>query len=103
MTTYKRIDRKGMSVRELSERTGLSRATISRHTSRSRAEYIADMAAEREQIRAFHDDEGHSWSQTAKHFGLTVDTVKRRAYRARKEREAERLAATLPPPLPIEF
>lgn len=103
MTTYERIDRKGMSVRELSERTGLSRATISRHTSRSRAEYIADMAAEREQIRAFHDDEGHSWSQTAKHFGLTVDTVKRRAYRARKEREAERLAATLPPPLPIEF
>ena len=44
------------------------------------------MATERESIRAFHDDAGHSWPETAEHFGLHVDTVKRRAYRARKER-----------------
>lgn len=103
MTTYKRIDRKGLSVRELSERTGLSRATIARHTSRNRAEWIAQKAAEREEIRAYHDDEGHSWSQTAAHFDLAYETVKQRAYRARRERKEEQRAAALPPPLPLDL
>lgn len=84
--SYERIDRNGQSITELVEKTGLSRATIARHTSRSRAEWLAQKAAQREAIRAYHDDEGHSWTETAKHFGLDYSTVKQRAYRARKER-----------------
>lgn len=98
--TYERIDRKGRSIRDLSERTGLSPATIARHTSRSRAEWIRQKADEREAIRAFHDDEGHSWPQTARHFRLDISTVKRRAYRARKER-AQEAADRAQPPLPL--
>lgn len=80
MTT--RIDRRGESIRGLARKTGLSRATIARHTSLSRADWLAQKATERETIRAYHDDEGHSWPETANHFGLAVDTVKDRAYRA---------------------
>lgn len=80
-----RIDRKGRSIRDLSESTGLSRATIARHTSRSREEWLQEKSEEREAIRVFHDEENHSWPETAKKFGVSVDTVKRRAYRARKE------------------
>ena len=87
--SYERIDRKGQSLTELAEKTGLSRRTIARHTSRSRAEWLAQKAAQREAIRAYHDEGGHSWTQTAKHFGLDYSTVKQRAYRARKERAAE--------------
>lgn len=87
--SYERIDRKGQSITDLAEKTGLSRATIARHTSRSRAEWLAQKAAQREAIRAYHDEEGHSWTQTAKHFDLDYSTVKQRAYRARKERAAE--------------
>lgn len=82
-----RIDRKGRSIRDLSESTGLSRATIARHTSQSREEWLQKKAEEREAIRTFHDDENHSWPETAKKFGVSVDTVKRRAYRARREIE----------------
>lgn len=92
--SYERIDRKGQSITELAEKTGLSRATIARHTSRSRAEWLAQKAAQREAIRAYHDEEGHSWTQTAKHFGLDYSTVKQRAYRARKERAAEQAQET---------
>ena len=87
--SYERIDRNGQSITELAEKTGLSRATIARHTSRSRAEWLTQKAAQREAIRAYHDEEGHSWTQTAKHFGLDYSTVKQRAYRARKERAEE--------------
>ena len=87
--SYERIDRKGQTLTELAEKTGLSRRTIARHTSRSRAEWLAQKAAQREAIRAYHDEGGHSWTQTAKHFGLDYSTVKQRAYRARKERAAE--------------
>ena len=92
--SYERIDRNGQSIPELAEKTGLSRATIARHTSRSRAEWLAQKAAQREAIRAYHDEEGHSWTQTAKHFGLDYSTVKQRAYRARKERAAEQAQET---------
>lgn len=98
--THGRLDRGGRSISDLAQRTGLSKATIARHTSRTRAEWLQDMADEREAIRAFHDDEGHSWSETAKHFRLTLSTVKDRAYRARKER-AEEAADRAQPPLPI--
>ena len=68
--TYERLDRGGRSISDLAQRTGLSKATIARHTSRSRAEWLQDMADEREAIRAFHDKEGNSWTETAKHFRL---------------------------------
>ncbi len=84
-----RIDRKGHSIAELSQRTGLSKATIARHTSRTREQWIEQKAQEREAIRAYHDDEGHSWSQTARHFGLSTSTVQQRARRARRERAEE--------------
>ena len=79
-----------MTAREGSVRTGVSARHVRRLVALPRAEYIAEKAAEREAIRAFHDDEGHSWPQTAEHFGLHLNTVKQRAYRARKERAAER-------------
>ena len=92
MATYKRIDRGKESIRGLSEKTGLSIATIRRHTSLPRDEWLTKKADEREAILTFHDDEGHSWTQTAKHFGLHVDTVRRRARRARRDRAAAQAA-----------
>ena len=73
MATYKRIDRGKESIRGLSEKTGLSIATIRRHTSLPRDEWLTKK---------------HSWTQTAEHFGLHVDTVRRRARRARRDRAA---------------
>ncbi len=98
--TYERIDREGRSIREPSQRPGLSKATIARHTSRTRTEWLQELAAEREAIRTFHDDGGHSWPQTAKHFRLDIATVNHRTYRARKER-AQQTADRPQPPLPL--
>lgn len=85
-----RQPRNGRTIKEASELTGLSPRSIRRWTSRSRDEWLAQKATQREEIRAFHDDQGHSWTETASHFGLSLSTVKERAYRARKERAAER-------------
>jgi hypothetical protein len=100
--TNERIERGRVSLREMTERTGLSRSTIARYTSMPRAEWLQQKADEREAIRAYHDDEGHSWPETAKHFGVSVDTVKQRAYRARQERAKER-EEEFKVPLPLEF
>ena len=81
-----------VSAREGAARTGVSARHVRRLVALPRAEYIAEMAREREAIRAFHDDEGNSWTQTAEHFGLHLNTVKQRAYRARKERSTEHAA-----------
>jgi DNA-directed RNA polymerase specialized sigma24 family protein len=59
----------------------------------TREDWIDEQATLRESIRAYHDDDGHSWSQTAEHFNMTQGAVRQRAYRARKEREAEAKAA----------
>ena len=99
--THERIDRGGRTISDLVQRTGLNKATIARHTSRTRAEWLQEVAEEREAIRAFHDDEGHSWTEAAKHFRLDVSTVKRRAYRARQER-AQEAADRAQPPLPLD-
>ncbi|MDW7547254.1 sigma factor-like helix-turn-helix DNA-binding protein, partial [Bifidobacterium longum] len=40
-------------------------------------------------VRAYHDDEGHTWPQTAEHFNMSQGAVRQRCYRARKERAAE--------------
>lgn len=81
----------------MSRGTGLSEATIKRWTSRTRDEWIQEKAAEREEIRAFHDEQGHSWTETAARYRLDVSTVKRRAYRARKERAQEEAERKQPP------
>ena len=96
----KRYDRKGSSISEMAQGTGLSEATIKRWTSRTREEWIQQKADEREEIRAFHDDQGHSWTETAARYRLDISTVKRRAYRARKERAQEETNRAQPP-LPL--
>lgn len=91
--------RGGRTTKQAAAITGRSTRTIQRWTSSPRQEWLDAMAAERETIRHFHDDQGHSWPETAKHFGLHVDTVKRRAYRARKERAREAEEITKGPTL----
>lgn len=76
------------SAKEGATRTGISERHVRRLVAVPREDWLADKAAEREAIRAYHDDAGHTWPQTAEHFGLHPDTVKRRAYTARKERAA---------------
>lgn len=90
------------TAREAAEVVGTSVRTAQRWTAIPRDEWLKNMAIERETIRVFHDDEGHSWPETAKHFGLSVDTVKRRAYRARKEREQE-IVDQANPRLPVDI
>ena len=50
--------------------------------------------AANEEIRAFHGDQSHSWTETAARYRLDIYTVKRRAYRARKERSTEQSSTT---------
>lgn len=88
-----------VSAREGAAITGYTPRHVRRLVALSREEWIIEKATEREAIRAYHDEEGHSWPETGKHFGLAEDTVKRRAYRARKERAAEREAAAKGPTL----
>lgn len=92
--TEPRLPRNGKTIAEASAITGLSPRTIRRWTSRNREDWLQEMANVREEIRAYHDDQGHSWSETAAHYRLDISTVKRRAYRARKERAAEQLTKT---------
>lgn len=98
------------TAREAAEMIGRTPRTVKRLVAQPRDEYRQEQAERRERIRAYHDDEGHSWTQTAKKFKLHVDTVKQHAYRARKERQAEadalikqeRInAGEVPPPLPL--
>lgn len=42
--THERLDRGGRSISDLAQRTGLSKATIARHTSRTRAEWLQDLS-----------------------------------------------------------
>lgn len=102
--TMKTIRKKRpLPARELAEMYDVSRRTIQRWASQTREDWIDEQAAGREAIRAYHDDEGHSWTQTAMHFGLSLSTVRERAYRARRERqaEAEEKARHLPGEVPL--
>ena len=74
-----------LPARQLAEMYDVTPRTIMRWAAQTRADWIDEQAAGREAIRAYHDDDGHSWTQTAKHFHLSLSTVKERAYRARKE------------------
>lgn len=86
LSVYARYSRGDFTAKEAAIRAGTSERTAQRWTSRTREEWLQQKALERESIRSYHDDDGHSWSETAKHFRLSIDTVKQRAYRARKEK-----------------
>ena len=77
-----------VTAKEGARLTGVSERQVRRLVALPRDEWIAQRAAKREAILIYHDDEGHSWTQTAAHFGLHVDTVRRRARRARRDRAA---------------
>jgi transposase len=100
-SVYARYDRKGRTAKEAAALVGASERTARRWTSKPRDQWIKEKAEEREAIRRFHDDLGHSWPETAEHFKLSVPTVKERAYRARKERAAEE-RERVEPPLPLD-
>lgn len=88
--TIKTIRKKRpLPAKELAEAYDVSVRTIYRWNSQTREEWIDEQATLRESIRAYHDDDGHSWAATAEHFNMTQGAVRARAYRARKEREAE--------------
>ncbi|WP_253687312.1 hypothetical protein [Cutibacterium modestum] len=89
-----RVPRNGRTTREAAEITGLSTRSIRRWTSMPRNQYIREQERRREEIRAYHDDQGHTWPETAKHYGTTESNVKQLAYRARRKnaREAEEAA-----------
>lgn len=95
-----RVSRGTLTAKDAARRAGASVRTAQRWTSQSREQWLADKAAEREAIRAYHDEGGHSWDETAKHFCLHVDTVRQRAFRARKERAREAEEAARGPMLP---
>lgn len=82
--------RRRYTARQGAEITGITERHVRRLVALPREEWLSGKATEREAIRAYRDDEGHSWPETAKHFGLHLNRVKQRAYRARKERAAER-------------
>ena len=55
----------------------------------SRVEYLDRCWAEREAVRHYHDDLGHSWRETAAQYRITEGAAKQRVYRARRELKAE--------------
>lgn len=89
MTVQTIRKKRPMPARELAEAYGVSIRTIKRWNSQTREDWIDEQAATREAIRAYHDDEGHSWTQTVEHFNMSLSAVRQRAYKARKERAAE--------------
>lgn len=93
-SVYARYSRGNETAKEVAKRVGTSARTAQRWTSRTRAEWIQQKADEREEIRAFHDEQGHSWTETAARYRLDISTVKRRAYRARRERLDEATKAS---------
>ena len=78
-----------LPAREMAEMFGVNPRTIRSWNAVKREDWIDEQAAMRESIRAYHDDEGHTWPQTAEHFNMSQGAVRQRCYRARKERAAE--------------
>ncbi|MGK2350782.1 hypothetical protein [Cutibacterium sp. V947] len=73
--------------------------TMQRWTSRTREQYLRDQEQRREAIRAYHDNQGHTWPQPANHYRITESTAKQLAYRTRKERAREAEEAAKGPTL----
>lgn len=70
----KRIPRRGKTVREVAERTGLSHSTIVRWTSEPREDYLARADAKREKIRELRG-QGLTMRTIAKEVGCSVGLV----------------------------
>lgn len=88
--TYKTIRKKRpLPARVVAEMYGVSIRTVKSWNSQTREDWIDEQAATREAVRTYHDDEGHTWPQTAEHFNMSQGAVRQRCYRARKERAAE--------------
>lgn len=43
-----------------------------------------EAARRNEEIRAYHDDEGHTWAETGERFGISADHARMRGYKARR-------------------
>lgn len=103
MTALETTRKRRVTAREAAKALGISERTVRNLVATPRDQWLREKAEEREEIRRYHDEGGHSWPETGEHFGLSEDTVKRRAYRARKERAAEKhedeLRATVGEPL----
>lgn len=69
-----RMPRKGLSVRELVERTGVSRASIVRWTAESRETFLERAHTRHEQIRQLRAT-GMTMRTIAAELGCTVSTV----------------------------
>ena len=89
MTVQTIRKKRPLPAKELAAMYDVSVRTICRWNSQTREDWIDEQAATREAIRSYHDDEGHTWPQTAEHFNMTQGAVRQRCYRARKERQAE--------------
>ena len=95
MTALETEKKRTVTAREAARRLGVSERTIRRVVATPRPRWIQEMADEREAIRKYHDDDGHTWPETCEHFGVSVDTVRRRCYRARTERARAQAEASL--------
>ena len=90
MTALVTNKKRPVTAKEAARRLGISERTVRKIAAQPRAEYLREQFEEREKIRAYKYDEGHTWEQTAAYWGVTVGAVKQRAWRARRERAAER-------------
>ncbi|PLS29894.1 replication protein RepB [Bifidobacterium margollesii] len=98
MTALETKKRRRVTAKEAAERLGVSERTIRNLVAVPRQDWLDEQATMREAVRAYHDDEGHTWPQTAEHFGLSIGAARLRAYRARKERAEERARRELDGP-----
>lgn len=89
MTTQTIRKKRPLPAKVVAEMYGVSVRTVKSWNSQTRDDWIDEQATLRESIRAYHDDGGHSWTQTAEHFNMSTDAVRKRCYRARKERQTE--------------
>ena len=84
-------DRKITAIREIQESmvkkgNKVALSTLKKQLAQPRKDWLSDQEQLREAIRSYHDDEGHSWSETALHFHMSQGAVRQRAYRARNDR-----------------
>jgi DNA-directed RNA polymerase specialized sigma24 family protein len=91
-----------VTAREGAAELGITARQVRRLVALPRDEWIQQMAADREAIRVYHDDGGHSWRETGEHFGISEPTARERGYRARKERAREAEEAAKGPQLPFD-
>lgn len=84
MTALVTDRKRPVTAKEAARRLEISERAVRNIAATPRAQWLQEKAEEREEIRRYHDDGGHSWPEPGAHFVLTEDTVKRRGNRARK-------------------